>query len=521
MNTTVNGSAQLVTHVEEIAALLARLDDPCYVVATPEGVAATAYPSPDHTLLAAVGPLPSTNLGSAAFRAEHGVELSYMAGAMAGGIASEDMVTAMARGGLLSSFGAAGLIAERVERALAYFAREIPGLPFACNLIHSPHELALERSTIELCLRYGVRCVEASAFMDVTPSIVRYRVAGLRRGGDGRITVDNRVIAKVSRKEVAAHFLSPPPEAIVASLLADGFITAEQAELARLIPMADDITAEADSGGHTDRRPLGVLLPALMALRDAAARQRPLIADVRIGAAGGIGTPSAAWSAFAAGADYVVTGSINQACRESGTSDAVRDLLAQADPTDCATAPAADMFELGVELQVLKRGTFFPARAKKLYGLYRSYSSLEEIPDTERSRLETQILGRSVDEVWAECVDYFNRRDPEQLKRAEDDPKRRMALVFRWYLGMASRWATVGDKERVGDYQIWCGPAMGGFNLWTGGTALESAHNRQVAHVARQIMHGAAVAARASVLQTSGVVLPAGLAYRPVGPEQK
>ena len=36
-----------------------------------------------------------------------------------------------------------------------------------------------------------------------------------------------------------------------------------------------------------------------------------------------------------------------------------------------------------------------------------------------------------------------------------------MALVFRWYLGMSSRWAIEGSVERRSDYQIWCGPAQG------------------------------------------------------------
>ena len=36
--------------------------------------------------------------------------------------------------------------------------------------------------------------------------------------------------------------------------------------------MADDITAEADSGGHTDNRPFVALLPTILALRDEISR---------------------------------------------------------------------------------------------------------------------------------------------------------------------------------------------------------------------------------------------------------
>ncbi|MGW5644648.1 PfaD family polyunsaturated fatty acid/polyketide biosynthesis protein [Saccharopolyspora sp. NPDC003752] len=501
-----------VADVEGVRALLGDTDRPCYVVDDDGTIGLTAVPAPRHTLLAVAGPLPPTQLGSAAFRTAHGTDLAYMAGSMAGGVASEDLVIAMAREGLLASFGAAGLIPDRIERALQRFIAEVPDRPWACNLIHSPHEIELERATVDLCLRYGVRCVEASAFFDVTPSIVRYRVAGLRRGPDGVPIAENRVIAKVSRDQVAQRFLAPPPSEIVTGLLAEGAITAEQAELAMLVPMCDDLTAEADSGGHTDRQPLAVLLPAMLRQRDRSGAH-----CVRVGAAGGLGTPAAVWSAFAAGADYVVTGSVNQSCCESGTSDAVRALLAEAEPTDCDMAPAADMFELGVQLQVLKRGTFFPMRAKKLYALYASHASLEDIPALQLEHLETKILGQSVDEVWAQCEEYFSRRDPTQLERARNAPKRRMALVFRWYLGMASRWASVGEADRVQDYQIWCGPSMGAFNQWVAGTPLAHPAGREVATVARELMHGAAVAGRICALRAAGTVLPAGVEHRPGG----
>jgi trans-AT polyketide synthase, acyltransferase and oxidoreductase domains len=39
-----------------------------------------------------------------------------------------------------------------------------------------------------------------------------------------------------------------------------------------------------------------------------------------IGLAGGMGTPFAVAAAFVMGADYVLTGSVNQACVEAGTS---------------------------------------------------------------------------------------------------------------------------------------------------------------------------------------------------------
>ena len=67
----------------------------------------------------------------------------------------------------------------------------------------------------------------------------------------------------------------------------------DQAALAGQIPMAQDLTAEADSGGHTDNRPAITLLPTMLELRDRHAGTISAYAvPLRVGAAGGIGTPA-------------------------------------------------------------------------------------------------------------------------------------------------------------------------------------------------------------------------------------
>ena len=107
------------------------------------------------------------------------------------------------------------------------------------------------------------------------------------------------------------------------------------------------------------------------------------------------------------GAAYVVTGSVNQACVEAAASEYSKGLLAQAEMTDVIMAPAADMFEMGVELQVLKRGTLFPMRAKKLYELYKNYESIEEIPLPERQKLEQQVFRNSLEDIWSQKKEHF------------------------------------------------------------------------------------------------------------------
>ncbi|CAO5151638.1 trans-AT polyketide synthase, acyltransferase and oxidoreductase domains [Frankia sp. AiPs1] len=496
---------------------LAALEAPCYVLRDGAGRVRTSGDPQDVArvvaaggqVLAAVGPRPATALGDAAFRAAHGVRYAYMAGAMANGIASAPMVAALARAGFLASFGAAGVLPAKVDEALGAIVRDTAGAPFACNLIHSPSEAALEAATVDACLRHRVTTLEASAFVEPTAQLVRYRLAGLRRGQDGQILAAHRVIGKVSRSEVAERFLRPAPEALVRELVAAGAITAEQAELGRAIPLADDLTAEADSGGHTDRRPLVVLLPELLALAERLRREQGRRAAVRIGAAGGLGTPVAVAAAFALGAAYVVTGSINQATVEADQSPATKRLLAATGVADTTMAPSADMFELGVEVQVLRRGTLFPGRARQLHELYRAYDGVDALPADIRANLESKVFRRSLDDVWADCVDFFTRRDPDQITRAEGDPRRRMALIFRWYLGRSSGWSIAGDPGRAADYQVWCGPAMGAFNSWVADTYLAEPGNRRVVDVATHLMTGAAFHERAAALRAAGTRLPA------------
>lgn len=508
---------------ETIAAAVQDIAAPLVIVNTTQGPAlgrggsatigrrsgdANAFP-----ITGFVPPTTLTQLGDQTFRDDHGLRYSYVSGAMAAGIGSVEIVEEMARHGMLGFFGAAGLSLARVEQAIDRITAHQQSstghvYPFGFNLIHSPNEQSLEKAVVDLYLRRNVRLVEASAFLDLTPHVVRYRLHGIHRDPSGKIVTPNRVIAKVSRIEVGSKFFAPAPAKILSHLIEEGAITAEQAQLAQEIPIAQDITAEADSGGHTDNRPALTLLPTIMALRDRAMSQYRFAQPLRVGAAGGISTPASAAAAFAMGAAYILVGSVQQACVESGTCDPVRQMLAEAEQADTTMCPCADMFEMGVKVQVLKRGTMFPMRAAKLYEAYRAHKSMDDIPAGDRDWLEKNLFRVPLEEVWRQTCDYFSTRDPAQVERGNRDPKHKMALVFRWYLGQSSRWANSGEPSRRLDYQIWCGPAMGAFNEWTRGTFLAQPANRRVATVAYNLLYGAAVSQRLNVLRSQGFPLP-------------
>ena len=451
------------------------------------------------------------NLGDPAFKKAHNLRYAYIAGAMANGITSVEMVEEIGQAGMIGFFGAAGLLPDQIEAAINTLKQRMGMLPFGFNLIHSPTDPELESTTVDLYLRHGVKLISASAYLGLTLPLVYYRVNNLHRDSNGNVICPNKIIAKVSRVEVARKFLEPPPEKYLRQLIERNLISSDQAAWAAEIPMADDLTAEADSGGHTDNRPALTLLPTMLALRDEISIRNGYKIPVRVGLAGGIATPHSTAAAFAMGAAYVLTGSVNQSCVEAGTSDTVRRMLAEADQADVSMAPAADMFELGVKVQVLKRGTMFPLRAAKLYELYNRYNSYEEIPSDQRAILERDFFRGSFENEWEQTKKFFTRRDPRQIELAEKKPKHKLALVFRSYLGRSSNWANAGDQTRKIDYQIWCGPSIGAFNHWVKGSFLEKWENRRTVTVAMNLMIGAAVATRVNWLRQQGVSLPAGV----------
>ena len=450
-------------------------------------------------------------LGDSGFCRAHNVRFCYVAGAMANGIATTRLVVAMARHQMLGVFGAAGLSLPQVEHAIDTIERELGpnGPSWAINLIHSPADPELESALADLYIRRGVRRVCVSAYMALTPAVVRCASAGLRLSPDGHIERRHRLIATVSRPEVATHFLSPPPADMLRALVDSGALTPTEAMLSAKVPLADDITVEADSGGHTDNRPLLAVLPLIASLRDRLCSRYGYEGPVRIGAAGGLGHPAAIASAFTAGAAYVLTGSINQCTVESGLADVAKRMLLEAGVADVAMAAAADMFELGVKVQVLSRGTLFAPRANRLYQIYAAYADLEELPDALRNELEQRIFGMGIADVWRETEGYWRERRPDEITRAEKDPKHRMALVFRWYLGKSSRWAIEGDVNRRTDFQVWCGPAMGVCNDWLRGSVLEPLESRSAPQLALNLLEGAAVLTRAQQLRSHGIPISA------------
>lgn len=128
-----------------------------------------------------------------------------------------------------------------------------------------------------------------------------------------------------------------------------------------------------------------------------------------------------------------------------------------------------------------------------------SYPYLFDRPSTGCSALVTcaaneyhQIGARMVADIFElhGWRSYLCRRhhDAAQIAAADQHPKKKMALIFRWYFGHANRLALQGDADHKVDFQIHCGPALGGFNQWVKGTPLENWRRRHFDEIGLKLM---------------------------------
>jgi trans-AT polyketide synthase/acyltransferase/oxidoreductase domain-containing protein len=93
--------------------------------------------------------------------------------------------------------------------------------------------------------------------------------------------------------------------------------------------------------------------------------------------------------------------------------------------------------------------------------------------------------------VWRETRGYLVEAFPERVEAIENNPKQKMAMIFRWYFIHTTRLALNGSPGKV-DYQIHCGPALGAFNQWVEKTELKNWRNRKVADIGIRLMDAAA-----------------------------
>lgn len=427
------------------------------------------------------------DLGCASFRERYGLAFNCLVGGMYKAISSKEMIISLSNSNLLGFYGTGGVSFEQIKKDISLIEEKVAKKVFGVNLVSDVTNSEKEERLIDFLLEKEVTVIEASGYIYLTKSLIRYLAMGLREE-NGQVVRKNHIIAKVSRPETAEIFMKPAPENIISNLLDRNEITSQQATLLRNISVADDICVEADSGGHTDRGIIMILLPAIQKMRDCISKEYNYREVIHIGAAGGIGTPQAAAMMFLLGADFIMTGSINQCTVEAGISMAVKNMLCNIEVQDTDYAPAGDMLEYGSKVQVVKKGTFFVGRANKLYDIYKHCDSIADIEEETKEQIERIFFKKKLNDILEEEKGFYKIHREKDYQRLLEDRKFQLLVVIKWYFRNSTKFALEGIQERKVDYQIQCGKSLGAFNDWVKDTKFSLLENRKVVDINHHIM---------------------------------
>lgn len=408
-------------------------------------------------------PVAKERLGSARFRERYEAELAWVVSGTGDGAVGDEVCRAARAAGL------------------AAFADPAPGAPDRASLGGAgrqgrgiglrPGPEADEQVTA--LLAHEVRYVEAHHPHGPDAALVRFRFTGARRGPAGAPVAVRHVIARVTGLDQAAAFLRPPSAALLDELVRTAGLSAAEADVARMLPVASDLAVQAPGGWHTDGADAYQLLPAVAALAAGSPGPEP----VHVGLCGVVGTPEQAATAFALGAAFLVSTSLTACAPAARLADALKHTLARAGDDDVTWAPTERHATLGVPARVVRRGTLFPARAGLLHRLLRAHRYFADIPEHRRRHIEEHLLGGSVTALPASD---------------SVDGRLRTADVFRWYARETARRTPGGDPVRPLDHQLPCDPDLTHFNRVTSGTALAAWTARTPGAVAEHLLTNAA-----------------------------
>ena len=421
------------------------------------------------------------SFGNSQFKRKYDLKYAYVTGGMHMGISSVDMVVKIAEFGGLGFYGTSGNSYETIENAIDNIKSKLNGRRnYGINMTYKIAYPDYEKNILEIAVKKDVPVIELSSYLSVTEEIVKYKARSLN--------TDRKIFVKVSRVDLAEAFMSPASEMILSMLFQKGEITADQREELRKIPIADDICVIGDCAGITDSKSILALYPAIVQKKQELISNGISAHDVCIGVGGGIGTGEAAAAAFAMGADFILTGSINQCTVEADTSESVKNILEKVSIDDLDYVKDGSMLDVGSQVQIVKRGGFFFARANNLARLYMSVSSLNDIPKNTIEKIEKDYFRKPFDLVYKEIAESVSN---DIIEKAEKNPKYKMGLIFNYYYEKALIYAKQGKPEDRLDYQIYCGPALGAYNALIKDTMNYKWNKRRVDDIAFDLLRRA------------------------------
>ena len=416
------------------------------------------------------------SLGNQDFERTLNLKFPYVCGSMYYGIASPEMIIRLAKAGMLGFIGTSICNIESIKRDINIIKNKLDGEVFGLGVTYNQN-VNEENSIYNLILSEDIKIIEISDYMSITKNLIKYRVKGMQKSNYSNVMQPHHVMAKVSRIEMAELFLKPAPSDIIEALLEAGEITQNEAECAACVPVADFVSITSENDIHISSVPNFMLLSEIKKLSREIQKEYLFSKCSYIGIAGGIGNPDVIALSFLLGADYVVSGSINQCCKQANISDITKNILATVDIHDCEYVPDLKNMELGIKMNVVRKGLLFPARANKLFDLYKRYNAIDEIEADVIHSIETRIFKKNINTFSKESEKFFSE---SELKTFNTNPKSKLLHIIKCYYQVALHDAIEGNENNKINFLIKCNPTMGFFNRWAKGKSIENWIDRDV-----------------------------------------
>ena len=136
-------------------------------------------------------------------------------------------------------------------------------------------------------------------------------------------------------------------------------------------------------------------------------------------------------------------------------------------------------------LLTLHEMTLIQDRIKKQHEIYSRYESINEIPDKENELLTKKYFKVSFNEVYNSLR---GKLSIEIIKLAEEQPKNKMALIFKELLEQCFDDALKDKNENRVNYQIISTNAIADLNKYLKDTLLMEWKNRKTADIGKKLM---------------------------------
>ncbi|MCO4784209.1 MAG: 1-acyl-sn-glycerol-3-phosphate acyltransferase [Candidatus Cloacimonetes bacterium] len=408
------------------------------------------------------------HLGSTGFKKLFGLDYAYFVSGLPSYTHGRGMLQNLFENGMLGFFNLDGLTFNEKEESLNMLNQH--DFRFGVEIHLDDFDEEEDKKLITLLMAQNIKYLLVKSCSKISEPLIRFK------SKEG-----NLLIAKVSHPDQCVALSSGKKDVFSAFLIDGSFVSSQ------------------------DTRSILSLMPSIKSLLNEK--------NIYLGVTGDLGTPDALAAAFAMGADFVSTSSINLLSNDVSGADSYKECIKKVRFQDVSLVSSFESFESGAKTRALNFGTRFVAVSTKIGSWFFERRSIDTLEDSEVKYLEEKVFGSSITQTLLDAKAFFEFRNPSLIEAASNNSRISLAMLIRYYLEMGHLWAIEGNDNKKIDYNIKCGLDLASFNQWRQGTIFEDDQKLSVVQIALNLMMGAQFEARKQFLKSQGIEISPDLRY--------